>query len=309
LEKYLVTGGAGFIGSHIVRELVRREKQVRVLDNLSTGKLENIRGLQGVEFIRGDIRDEAACASACEGVEYVLHQAAFISVPKSIEEPLTTNEINVNGTLNLLEAAKDREVKRFVYAGTCAVYGNGKESLSEGHPIRPLSPYAATKSACELFAEVFTHCFGLASVGLRYFNVFGPRQDPGSEYAAVIPKFIAGLAAGKPPLIHGDGLQTRDFIFIDDVVSANLLACTTPLTGHNLINVGSGKSTSVNELADHLIELFGSDLRPSHGPERPGDIRHSGADIGRMKKLLGFVPEARIREGLKKTVRWFREER
>jgi len=310
MAHFLVTGGAGFIGSHIVDELLAQGEKVRVLDDLSTGRIENLgHCLERIDFLEEDIRDREACRRGCEGVDFVLHQAALGSVPRSIDDPLTAHEVNVTGTLNMLLAAREAGVKRFVYAGSSAVYGD--------HPKLPkvekeiggqLSPYAVTKYADELYAQVFNRCYGLETVGLRYFNVFGPRQDPFSQYAAVIPIFVRALLRGEAPIIDGDGEQTRDFTYVGNAVSANILACAAPRGAvGQVVNVACGERTSLNRLYARLQELLGTDLPARFGPPRPGDVRDSLADIGRARHLLGYRGQIGLDEGLDRSIAWYRE--
>ncbi|HIE09067.1 MAG TPA: SDR family oxidoreductase [Armatimonadetes bacterium] len=309
-EIYLVTGGAGFIGSHIVERLVRLGKKVRVVDNLSTGRLENIAHLlDEIEFIEGDICDPDLVREAMEGVEFVLHQAAIPSVPRSVENPLSTHEANVTGTVNVLVAAKEAGVKRVVYASSSSVYGDQPElPKRENQPPAPKSPYAASKLAGEYYCLAFCHVYGLDVVCLRYFNVFGPRQDPDSPYAAVVPKFISAFIKGEPPTIHGDGEQTRDFTFVQNVVDANLLALKAEGAKGEVFNIASGKAVSVNRLARLIRELIGAvEVEPTYGPPRPGDIRHSWADISKAERILGYKPRWSLKEGLKATINWHRE--
>jgi UDP-glucose 4-epimerase len=297
---YLVTGGAGFIGSNIVEKLVLGREHVRVLDNLATGKRENLRPwLDRIELVVGDIRDLEVVRGTMAGVDYVLHQAALPSVPSSIADPLTTHQVNVTGTLNVLVAARDAGVRRVVLASSCAVYGdNDGLPLQESAAPRPLSPYAATKLAGETYCQTFFSVFGLPTVCLRYFNVYGPRQDPAGDYAAVIPRFIARVKAGQPPVIYGDGRQTRDFVHVSDVVRANLLACEHPSVPGQVINVASGRSVSLLELVDTLNGLAGTRLAPTFEPERAGDIRHSVGDTEQLAALLDFRAETSLPEGL-----------
>jgi len=305
-KRVVITGGAGFIGSHLAEELAENNEVV-VIDNLSTGKLENIKHLidnKKIVFKKGDIRDLDFLKEEFKGVDYVFHQAAIVSVPFSVEDPILTNEVNVNGTLNVLIAARDCGVKKVIYASSCAVYGdNPNLPLKEDMLPMPLSPYAVTKLAGEYYCQVFTEVYGLPTISLRYFNVYGPRQDANSDYAAVIPKFIKRVLEDKPPIIYGDGKQTRDFIFVKDVVKANIMAAKSNATG--VFNIASGKQVSINELANLIIEIMGKDFEPIHQRPRPGDIRHSIADISKAKEKLNFQPEYSLKEGLEKTVRWF----
>jgi nucleoside-diphosphate-sugar epimerase len=306
---YLVTGGAGFIGSHLVEELVRRRQRVRVLDNFSSGCRENLAHLTDyVTIIEGDVCDLATVRQAMEGVDYVLHQAALVSVPASVADPLKTDQVNVRGTLNVLLAARDAHVRRVIFASSCAVYGdNPVLPKHEQMPPEPLSPYAASKLAGEEYCRVFHRVYGLPTVVLRYFNVFGPRQDPHSPYAAVIPKFIHSALHGRALTVFGDGRQSRDFVYVTNVVMANLLACQADTAVGYVINVASGQSYSLLELIDHLKRVLDeSALQVEHMPPQPGDIRHSQADIQRARQLLGYVPEMDFATGLRATVEYFR---
>ena len=289
---YLVTGGAGFIGSHLVEELLKRGESVRVFDNLSTGRRQNLAPfLPHIEFIEGDIRDAHAVQRAMHGVSFVLHQAALPSVPRSVQDPLSSNAVNVDGTLNVLWAAKHNGVQRVVYASSSSVYGNVDVSPKhEDLTPAPASPYAVSKLAAEFYCRVFFQIYGLETVALRYFNVFGPRQDPDSPYAAVIPIFIKRLRAGLPPIINGDGTQTRDFTFVANVVHANLLACTAPRAPGNVMNIACGSSISLLSLAAELNRILGTNIAPQHGPPRPGDVLHSCADIRRAQHLISYSP-------------------
>jgi nucleoside-diphosphate-sugar epimerase len=309
MAKFLVTGGAGFIGSHIVDELLRRGEIVRVLDNLATGKRENLEHcLERIDFIEGDIRDLETCRSACADVDFVLHQAALGSVPRSIEDPLTSHDVNVTGMLKMLIAARDAGVKRFVYAASSSTYGDHPALPKVEDRIgNPLSPYAVTKYADELYARVFGRCYGLETVGLRYFNVFGPRQDPFSQYAAVIPLFVSALLRKEAPTINGDGEQTRDFTYVGNAVEANLLACTAQAQAvGEVFNVACNERTSLNRLYRRLQELLGSAIEPMYGPPRTGDVRDSLADIGKAGRLLGYEGEIKFDEGLRRSIAWYR---
>jgi UDP-N-acetylglucosamine/UDP-N-acetylgalactosamine 4-epimerase len=307
---YLVTGGAGFIGSHIVDALLGRGETVRVLDNFATGKRENlVHCLDCIELVQGDIRDLDTCHRACVGVDYVLHQAALGSVPRSVADPLTTHEVNVTGTLKMLLAARDAGVKRFVYAASSSTYGDHPGLPKVEDQIgNPLSPYAVSKYADELYAQVFGRCYGLETVGLRYFNVFGPRQDPFSQYAAVIPLFVSSLLKEEAPLIHGDGEQSRDFTFVANAVSANLLACKAPAAAvGEVFNIACNRQASLNRLYGQLQELLGTQIVANHGPPRAGDVRHSLADIGKAQRLLGYHGSIGLEEGLKRSIDWYRQ--
>ncbi|MDZ7265857.1 MAG: SDR family oxidoreductase [candidate division KSB1 bacterium] len=304
---YLVTGGGGFIGSNLVRALLERGEHVRVLDNFATGKRANLAEFAGrLELIEGDIRDRAVVEQALAGVDYVLHQAALGSVPRSIQDPLTSNDVNVNGTLNLLWAARQARVKRFVFASSSSVYGDTPTlPKEEGMAPNPLSPYATSKLAGERYALSFWHVYRLPTVALRYFNVFGPKQDPDSQYAAVIPRFIAALKNGVPPVIFGDGEQSRDFTYIDNVVQANLLACTAPEAPGHFMNVACGERYSLNTLLQELNRIMGTNITARYESPRPGDVKHSMAAIDRAQRLLSFTPTVKFAEGLERTVAWY----
>ncbi len=304
---YLITGGAGFIGSHLAEELLRRGARVRVLDNFSTGKRENLAGLgPHFELIEGDIRSYHTVHQAVRDVDYVLHQGALPSVPRSINDPITTNEVNVGGTLNLLDAARDAGVKRVVYASSSSVYGaHSQVPKREDMTPQPISPYAVSKLTGEHYCQVFSRTYGLETVSLRYFNVFGPRQDPQSAYSAFIPKFAAGILRHQELTVDGDGTQSRDFTYVRNVVEANLLAATAPGVSGEVFNIACGASLSVNEVVTHLAQLCGTQARLVHGPSRAGDVPHSLADISRAKKCLDYEPQVGAREGLAQVVAWF----
>jgi UDP-N-acetylglucosamine 4-epimerase len=309
LSTYLVTGGAGFIGSHIVDELLRRGETVRVLDNLSTGKRENLAHcMERIEFLEEDIRDLDACRHACAGVDFVLHQAALGSVPRSIEDPLTSHEVNITGAVKMLLAARDARVKRFVYAASSSTYGDHPALPKVEDRIgNPLSPYAVTKYTDELYAQVFGRCYGLETVGLRYFNVFGPRQDPFSQYAAVIPLFVSALLRGKAPTINGDGEQTRDFTFVANAVEANLLACEAPAEAiGEVFNIACHEQISLNRLYARLQSLLVTNIEAHYGPPRAGDVRHSLADISKAARLLGYPGRIPFDEGIQRSIDWYR---
>lgn len=310
MDKYLVTGGAGFIGSHIAEELAAKGFFVRVVDNFLTGKKENIAPfLDGIELIRGDIRDPELCREALKDIDYVLHQAALPSVPRSVKDPLLTNAINIEGTLNILLASKEASVKKFVFASSSSVYGDDEHlPKKEGLEGNPLSPYALTKLAGEKYCQVFSEIYGLPTVCLRYFNVFGPRQDPFSEYAAVIPNFITCLLSDRAPIIYGDGEQSRDFTYVANVVEANLQAAHVPDVSGQVLNLGNGVRTSVNNLAKTLMALTKKDIAPVYEEERPGDVRHSYADISEAEALLGYTPRISLEDGLLKTIEWFNKQ-
>jgi nucleoside-diphosphate-sugar epimerase len=307
MATYLVTGGAGFIGSNLVDELLRRGARVRVLDNFSTGREENVAEFASrVDLIRGDVRDEDAVDAAVAGVDYVLHQAALASVPRSIADPGANNQVNVQGTLNVLVAARRHGVKRVVYASSSSVYGDSQELPKvESMAPNPKSPYAVAKLAAEYYCRVYGELHGLPTVSLRYFNVFGPRQDPNSQYSAVIPLFVKALLEGRSPTIHGDGEQSRDFTFISNIVSANLLACEAKMTGARVYNIACGGRYTLNQLYAALRARIGSVLEPSYGPPRPGDVRHSMAGIERIQKELGYRVGVSFEEGIERTVQWY----
>jgi len=304
---YLVTGGAGFIGSHLVRTILARGDAVRVLDNFATGRRDNLEGLEGpVRLIEGDLRDPDAVREAVEGVDYVLHQAALSSVPRSLEDPAATTEVNVVGTAVLLEQSRRAGVRCLVAASSSAVYGELPDEIKvETLPCEPISPYGASKLAAEEYYRTYARSLGLPTVALRYFNVFGPRQDPDSAYAAVLPRFMKAWSEGRPPTIYGDGEQSRDFTYIDNVVAANLLACESEAARGRAINVACGGSIRVNELASMVREAMGSGIEVEHVGERAGDIRHSRADIGPARQTLGYEPTVGFREGIERTVAWF----
>jgi UDP-glucose 4-epimerase len=306
-ESYLVTGGAGFIGSHIAETLAKRGERVRVLDNLSTGKRENLAPfLDRIEFVEGDLRSPADVRKAVEGVDIVFHQGALPSVPKSVEDPIGSNESNITGTLNLLIAARDARVKRVVYAASSSAYGDSPVlPKEETMTPAPLSPYAIQKYVGELYCRNFFELFGLETVSLRYFNVFGPRQDPASLYAAVIPKFITALAEGRPPTIFGDGEQSRDFTYVENIVQANLLAARADGVAGQMMNFACGKGCTLNELLRLIQAIMGTDMKPVYADPRPGDVRHSMADTRKSRELLGYEPHVSLEEGLRRTVAFF----
>jgi len=307
---HLVTGGAGFIGSNIARELLKRGKAVRILDNFSTGYRSNIADIRSdIEVVEGDLRSYHIVNEAMKGVEVVYHQGALPSVPRSIADPLTSNEVNVSGTLNVLFAALEQGVRRLTFASSSSIYGNAPEQVkSEDLHVRPLSPYAVSKLAGEKYFQVFNNIYGLETVALRYFNVFGPWQDPDSPYSAVIPLFVKAFMEGRAPVINGDGLQSRDFTYIANVVHGNLLAADAPLAPGNVINVACNGSVTVNSLASQIAALTGrSDISPVYGPDRSGDVKHSMADISRAKELLGYEPVVSFSQGLAETVEFYME--
>ena len=306
--KFLISGGAGFIGSHIVEYLVENNAGlVRVLDNLSTGKLENIHPflhLPNVEWIEGDIRDYETCIAAMQGIDFVSHQAALGSVPRSVKDPITTNAVNIGGFLNILYAAKESGIQKMVYAASSSTYGDSKELPKREPNIgKPLSPYAVTKYVNELYAGVFANLYGFNTIGLRYFNVFGPKQDPNGPYAAVIPLFIKAALNNEPPFINGDGEQTRDFTYVENAVQANIRALLTETKEHEVINIAFGERTSLNTLWKYISELAGSrNLMPVYRENRQGDVRDSLADISKAKALIGYEPKFSILQGLKITL-------
>ncbi len=309
---FLVTGGAGFIGSNLCEALLGMGCTVRCLDDLSTGKYENIEALEKNDrftFIRGDIREPETCKLACADVDYVLHQAAWGSVPRSIEMPLLYEEINIRGTLNMMEAARQCKVKKFVYASSSSVYGDSTElPKREGKEGKVLSPYALTKKTDEEYGRLYKELYGLDTYGLRYFNVFGRRQDPDGMYAAVIPKFIKQLVHGETPTINGDGRQSRDFTYIDNVIEANLRACKADSSAAGeAFNIGAGGRLYLIDLYKHLCKALGIEKAPNFGPPRPGDVRDSNADISKARKLLGYDPEYDFEKGIALAIDWYRE--
>jgi nucleoside-diphosphate-sugar epimerase len=312
MKAYLVTGGAGFIGSHVAEELVRRGEKVRVLDSFITGKRENLAPFQNfIDLIEGDIRDLETCRRALRGPDYVLHQAALPSVPRSIEEPLLAHDINVNGTLNLLVASVEAKVKKFVFASSSSVYGDDPELPKREGPVgKPLSPYAVHKLIDEKYCQIFFEIYGLETICLRYFNVFGPRQDPSSQYAAAIPLFITQMMRGERPKIFGDGEQSRDFTHVSNIVEANLRAIEAPETAAGeVFNIACGERTTVNTLAREIAGLLGVAIQPVYEAPRPGDILHSFADIDKARKEIGFEPLVSFKQGLKKAVAWYKKRR
>ena len=307
---YLVTGGAGFIGSHIVKHLVSRGEKVRVVDNFLTGARDNLSDVMNdIDLAEGDIRDTGFIRKAMADVRFCLHQAALPSVPRSIEDPTVSNEINVVGTLNVLVAARDAGVERFVFASSSSVYGNLPDlPKREDAPTNPLSPYAIGKLAGELYTRTFYALYGMPTVSLRYFNVFGPVQNPDSPYAAVVPIFISAMTDGKPATVHGDGDQSRDFCYVDNVVSVNLLACSAPeeAAAGKVFNVACGERWTINDLVRHLNEIMGTQISPVYTPPRTGDVRDSLADIKSAGRDLGYTPLVTFVEGLERTIGWFR---
>jgi UDP-glucose 4-epimerase len=312
MAHYLVTGGAGFIGSNLAHALVERGEKVRILDNFATGRKENIAELvekHQVDLVNGSITDAATCLRATEGVDYILHQAAIPSVPRSVQEPIATTEANINGTLNLLEAARTNKVKRVVFAASSSAYGEKAPGLAKVETMNPdpLSPYAVQKLACENFLRVYHGVYGLETVALRYFNVFGPRQDPKSQYAAVIPNFVTATIKGTPATIYGDGQQSRDFCFIENVIEANLLACTAKDAPGEVMNVACGEAITLLGVLETIQETLGKKIPPKHDPPRTGDIKHSLADIGKAQRILGYTGKVKFKEGIARTIAWYQK--
>lgn len=304
--RYLVTGGAGFIGSNIVKELLLRGEYVTVLDSFATGKRENLFPFMenpNFELIEGDLRSFHIVRNAVKGVEYVLHQGALPSVPRSINDPITTNDVNILGTINILEAAKEFSVKRVIYASSSSVYGDS-ETLPkvESMPIKPLSPYALSKYTAERYCQIYNNLYGLETVCLRYFNVFGPNQDPTSQYSAVIPKFIRLISKGKKPTIYGDGKQSRDFTFVTNNVEANILACTAKNVAGEVFNIACGENYTLLDLVDAINDILGTNVTPVFAASQAGDVKHSLADISKCKKILGFNVNCKFEEGLRKLI-------
>jgi len=308
MKKVVVTGGAGFIGSHLAEELARRGYYVIILDDLSTGRMKNIENLlkkENAEFIQGSITDLPLLRKLFQNVEYVFHQAALSSVPRSMEDPLTTNEVNIKGTLNVLMAARENRVRKVVYAASSSVYGDALALPQKEHmPLNPLSPYALTKLVGEYYCRIFHQLYSLPTVCLRYFNVYGSRQDPQSQYAAAVPAFAERISRNLPPIIFGDGEQSRDFTFIQDVVRANILAAVNDAEG--VYNIGSGKSVTINQLAKAILNLMQKDLRPIHEEPRPGDPRHTLADISKARSF-DYEPKWTLEDGLRETIKELNE--
>jgi nucleoside-diphosphate-sugar epimerase len=310
MASYLVTGGAGFIGSHLTEELVRRGHRVRVADNLVTGKRRNLEHVRGVDFLEGDLADLAFARTAIDGMEFVLHQAAMASVPRSVKDPITSNRANIDAALNVLVASRDARVKRVVFAGSSSVYGDTPTlPKHEGMTPNPLSPYALQKLVGEEYCRMFTRLYGLETVTIRYFNVFGPRQDPGSPYSGVISLFATALLERRRPTIYGDGEQTRDFTYVANVVDGVLKACEARDASGQTINVATGSRMSLNELLDVMNRLAGTSMEPLRQEPRAGDVKDSQADISKAQSLLGYQPTVSSEEGLKRTLEWYRSER
>jgi len=308
MATYLVTGGAGFIGSHLVEELVRRGERVRVVDNLSTGKRQNIAHLTSVDFVEGDLADLEVARRAVTGVDYVLHQAAIPSVPRSVQDPITSNRANIDASVNILVAARDARVKRLVYAGSSSAYGDTPTLPKiETMATAPLSPYALQKLVAEQYCQMFTRLYGLETVTIRYFNVFGPRQDPSSPYSGVISLFISALCEGRQPTIFGDGEHTRDFTYVANVVDGVLRACTAAGASGEVINVATGGRISLNTLFTTIRDRVAGTVEPIYAPPRPGDVKDSQADISKARRILGYEPIVSFEEGLARTVAWYRD--
>ncbi len=309
MSKFLITGGAGFIGSNIAESLLKSGHTVRILDNFFSGKEENLSAIKGqIELIRGDIRDASAAEKACEGMDAVLHQAGLRSVPESMKNPAAYNDVNINGILTMLQAARKKSVRRFVFASSSSVYGDSKEfpQTETQYPLA-MSPYALTKLAGEYYCRVFSTNFGLETVCLRYFNVFGPKQALDDEYAVVIPKFIDCIIKNEPPPIFGDGGQSRDFTYIENIISANLLAATVPGVKHEVVNIALGENNTVLALAQTINKILGKNIQPKFLPLRAGDIYKSHADISKIQNVLGYQPLVRFEEGLRRTIEYFQK--
>ncbi len=306
---YVVTGGGGFIGSHIVEELLRRKQTVKILDDFSTGKRENVAPFKNdAEIIEADLAGAASLGQALKGVDYVIHQAAIPSVPKSMIDPVKSHRANVNGTLNLLVACRDAGVRRVVYASSSSLYGDSPTlPKHEDMTPNPLSPYGAQKLFGEMYCQVFTKAYGLETVSLRYFNVFGPRQDATSQYSGVLALFIPAVLMDRRPAIYGDGLQSRDFTYVQNVVEANLLACTVPGVAGQVFNIACGDRITVNSMLQQINKITGKDIHPIYAEARAGDIKHSQADIARARGRLGYEPKVSFEEGLRRTIEWYRE--
>jgi len=311
MAKYLVTGGGGFIGCNLVRYILGRGHDVVVLDDFSTGRRENLTEVADrIELIEGDIRDRPTVDRAVAGCEAILHQAALASVPRSVDDPVTSHDVNVNGTISLLEAARAAGVRRVIFAASSSAYGDREESPKhEGMVPMPISPYAANKVACEAYMRGYAAVFGMETLCLRYFNVFGPYQDPAGAYAAVIPVFVSRLLRGEAPIIDGDGEQSRDFCYIDNVCEANWKALNAPaeVCDGKALNIACNHRTSINQVFEHVRRLLGLDIQAEHGPDRPGDVKHSLADVTLAKETIGYEPRILFEEGLARAIDWYKE--
>ena len=307
MANYLVTGGAGFIGSHLATHLVEQGHAVRVLDDFSSGKHENIASIAGaIDLLEGDLRDLEQCLGACDDIEVVFHQAAIPSVPKSVDHPTASHQANIDGTFNILMAAAQKKCRRVIYAASSSAYGDSEVSPKhEELKPTPLSPYAVQKLTGELYGQAFYECFGLETLSIRYFNVFGPRQDPKSQYAAAIPAFVTAILADQPPIVYGDGEQTRDFTYIDNVVHGNVLAARAAKPCGQAVNVACGEAVSVNDIIRRINELMGKDVKPNYVALRKGDVRHSLADISLARDLIGYEPQVPFEEGLRRTIDYY----
>ncbi len=309
MANYLVTGGAGFIGSHIARRLVREGHTVRVLDNFSSGKIQNLAPVRDdVEVMEADIRDDAACRKACQGMDAVFHEAALPSVPRSVDKPADSHAVNIDGTFNVLMGARDAGCPRVIYAASSSAYGDQPDlPKHEGMMPSPLSPYALNKLVGEYYCSVFCKTYGMQAVSLRYFNVFGPYQDPQSQYAAAIPAFVSAILAGRQPLVYGDGEQTRDFTHVDNVVHANMLAAQADGLCGQVVNIACGERISINAIIQQINELLGKDIKPEYADTRAGDVKHSLADIALAREVLGFAPLLMFEEGLRQAIDWYKD--
>jgi len=309
LANVLVTGGAGFIGSHLTAHMVQLGHHVRVFDDFSTGRRENLAPVRDrVELFECDLRHPEECMRACMDIEFVFHQAAIPSVPKSLEQPQASHDVNVDGTFNLLRAAERHKIRRFIYAGSSSVYGDTVESPKhEDMKPMPLSPYAVQKLTGEAYCRAFYECYGLETISLRYFNVFGPRQDPHSQYAAAIPAFVSSIVAGEAPTVYGDGEQTRDFTYIDNVVHGNILAMNAAKTRGEAVNVACGERISINRVIAEINRLMGTDVQPRYAPRRQGDVKDSCADVRLARTLLGYTPRIEFEDGLRTVIEYYRK--
>jgi len=308
-KRIIITGGGGFIGSNLAKAL-KEDNEVFVVDNFATGRRENLKGVEDITLIEGSITDKELMLNIMQDADYVFHEGALPSVPRSVQDPVTSNHVNIDGTLNVLVAARDSNVEKLVFASSSSAYGDTPTLPKiETMPPRPQSPYAVTKVAGEYYLKVFNDIYGLRTTSLRYFNVFGPGQDPNSQYSAVIPKFVRAIIEGRPPTIYGDGEQSRDFTFVMDVIQANVKAAESKKADGEVINVAKGDRTTVNELAAMIIRAFGKEdeLEPVHEPARPGDVKHSLADISKARELMGYEPEYTLEDGLEETLNYFKE--